>query len=376
MATLRKWFGVPAPGANGTDMWELKPDLWTRNFVNARVFLNLSPNSTYVVPLSDSLDENGNPITSITLAPDDGSFVFRQSSQVTAIASFTSTWRQLPRAVAGDVWMPNAIHCDAIGSSLGLGLSDSAQNLLLNSEDLTAWPKDGSTFVATATERFYGITMNDVSVSSSAQEPSIRGMITYSGAASKYFSLLFYAQQLNENTQALRVVIDGFPATNRVFQLRYGRYPQLVRFMIQLPATLSDSFNFGVTSYSLPGTTDRRFRVGAFRALITANPIDDQYLGEYIRTTTTSLRRESGVGIGVPLTIREFAGYEDPATASRIVDIRYGTKLAGLASISGSTTSRPVLAVADRGYQFFDTAIGKPIWWNGSSWVTADGVTA
>jgi hypothetical protein len=171
------------------------------------------------------------------------------------------------------------------------------------------------------------------------------------------------------------VVIDGFPATNRVFPLRYGKYPQLVRFMIQLPATLSDSFNFGVTSYSLPETTDRRFRVGAFRALITAKPIDDQYLGEYIRTTTTALKRGCGVGIGVPLTIRELAGYYDPATESRIVDIKE-TKLAGLASISGSTTSRPVLAIADRGYQFFDTAIGKPIWWNGSSWVTADGVTA
>lgn len=35
----------------------------------------------------------------------------------------------------------------------------------------------------------------------------------------------------------------------------------------------------------------------------------------------------------------------------------------------GATRYRPVLSMADVGYQFFDTTISKPIWWNGSEWL-------
>ena len=40
---------------------------------------------------------------------------------------------------------------------------------------------------------------------------------------------------------------------------------------------------------------------------------------------------------------------------------------------SGSTSGRPSSPTI--GYQFFDTTIGKPIWYNGTSWVDATGTT-
>lgn len=36
-------------------------------------------------------------------------------------------------------------------------------------------------------------------------------------------------------------------------------------------------------------------------------------------------------------------------------------------------TSRPTLVNSDIGYMFLDTSLGKPIWWNGSQWIDANG---
>lgn len=42
---------------------------------------------------------------------------------------------------------------------------------------------------------------------------------------------------------------------------------------------------------------------------------------------------------------------------------------------SGITASRPTRNMYV-GKQYFDTTIGKPIWWNGSIWVKSDGTAA
>lgn len=39
----------------------------------------------------------------------------------------------------------------------------------------------------------------------------------------------------------------------------------------------------------------------------------------------------------------------------------------------GITSQRP--GNADNGFHFFDVTLRKPIWWNGSSWVDANGAT-
>lgn len=49
----------------------------------------------------------------------------------------------------------------------------------------------------------------------------------------------------------------------------------------------------------------------------------------------------------------------------------------GYSSIAkaGSTSNRPSLIASDSNFQYFDTTINKPIWWTGSNWVDATGVT-
>ena len=42
---------------------------------------------------------------------------------------------------------------------------------------------------------------------------------------------------------------------------------------------------------------------------------------------------------------------------------------------SGTTTQRPVLNDMMVGFQYFDTTLNKPIYWNGTAWVDATGAT-
>ena len=46
--------------------------------------------------------------------------------------------------------------------------------------------------------------------------------------------------------------------------------------------------------------------------------------------------------------------------------------------LSGTTANRPVngtVYAMKIGFQYFDTSIGKPIWWNGTGWIDSSGVT-
>lgn len=42
---------------------------------------------------------------------------------------------------------------------------------------------------------------------------------------------------------------------------------------------------------------------------------------------------------------------------------------------SGTTTNRPTVGLFV-GRPYFDTTLGQPIWWDGTSWVDADGASA
>jgi hypothetical protein len=47
--------------------------------------------------------------------------------------------------------------------------------------------------------------------------------------------------------------------------------------------------------------------------------------------------------------------------------------------ISGATNQRPTGLTntsADIGRRFFDTTLGKPVWWNGTAWANATGAAA
>lgn len=41
---------------------------------------------------------------------------------------------------------------------------------------------------------------------------------------------------------------------------------------------------------------------------------------------------------------------------------------------SGTTANRPTLGTSAAGYQYYDTTVGKPIWWSGTIWIKADGI--
>ncbi len=55
---------------------------------------------------------------------------------------------------------------------------------------------------------------------------------------------------------------------------------------------------------------------------------------------------------------------DDLSISSTFVDAYY---------VKGKTSARPALNATDAGFQFFDTTLGKPVWWNGSRWVDATG---
>lgn len=41
--------------------------------------------------------------------------------------------------------------------------------------------------------------------------------------------------------------------------------------------------------------------------------------------------------------------------------------------LGGKTTLRPTLDTSNKGFQYYDTTLNKPIWWNGSKWIDATG---
>lgn len=45
------------------------------------------------------------------------------------------------------------------------------------------------------------------------------------------------------------------------------------------------------------------------------------------------------------------------------------------ASKNGNSVSRPTLTASDAGFEYFDTTLGRPIYWNGTAWVDANGET-
>lgn len=49
-----------------------------------------------------------------------------------------------------------------------------------------------------------------------------------------------------------------------------------------------------------------------------------------------------------------------------------GAKYRG--QLTGASTDRPT-GIVVTGFQYFDTTLNKPIWWNGSAWVDATGAT-
>ena len=53
-----------------------------------------------------------------------------------------------------------------------------------------------------------------------------------------------------------------------------------------------------------------------------------------------------------------------------------GTGFESKFEVIGSTNSRPTdLSISEKGFQYYDTTLNKPIWWTGANWVDATGAT-
>lgn len=73
--------------------------------------------------------------------------------------------------------------------------------------------------------------------------------------------------------------------------------------------------------------------------------------------------------MSTPVFIRE--NYDTDAAFKRAVRDAVNRLLRD--TMSGTTAQRPVAPVTAQ--RFYDTTIGKPIWWNGTVWKDAAGTT-
>ena len=110
------------------------------------------------------------------------------------------------------------------------------------------------------------------------------------------------------------------------------------------------------------------------RKKIAVNPL---YGCFYLPSQNVFLRTLPGVftkGSGaVKITQTDATGI-----TSSLSYIQYGSSsiwkdLNGFTPAKSVGDTRPILTADDKGFQFFDETLGKPIYWNGSAWVDATG---
>lgn len=129
-----------------------------------------------------------------------------------------------------------------------------------------------------------------------------------------------------------------------------------------------------ITLYTLPNGT---YRIPQDKVMINALGIDANVLGgtmvvsggmhEKLLTFVSNYTRKERV-------VATLAFYQTPP-ATEFVDYDVWTYSLTTPTLSGQSSDRPVYANETwcKGRYFFDTDLGKPIWWNGLYWVDADG---
>ena len=105
---------------------------------------------------------------------------------------------------------------------------------------------------------------------------------------------------------------------------------------------------------------------------------DNQYIDAEIRLGGYGIKKKNGyIYAG---TVKGTTSKLDDITQITNEFVNSGTaqlvcvgKCAIIARLSGTTTNRPSLENKYNDFQYFDTTLGKPIWWNGTKWVDATG---
>jgi hypothetical protein len=297
-------------------------------------------------------------------------------------------WRQLPSFWPGPQSYPYSIACDAIVSSLNLGMGESNENWVSHSEDLTVapWKTDTGTAVTKLNEPIWnGIQMNKLYSTPPANPYGyglvIRHPVNYGASlAEKHVTILCYAQLVydvngeDNQIQGIGFAVDGASGI-KIYPLKWGDYPQLITAVLQISPSFTNTLS-SLIIWGVPTTAKGSLRVGAVRVLISSKDKPDHpAIGEYIRTTGSGLRRGNGAGIGLPLSLVGLSGYL-PVAGRPQLPLLNSTQIVGLASGGGRTGERPALRRNDVGYQYFDTTLGMPLWWSGAEWRKADGTLA
>lgn len=136
----------------------------------------------------------------------------------------------------------------------------------------------------------------------------------------------------------------------------------------------------GQTQYSFPATTDHTYSSDARSPM--GAPTNHDVMRCQEGTHANALLMWDGSawetpdvadGAAAAAAITATAAATAAQTPNTIMK-RDSLGATSIASKSGATGSRPV--VTTTGYMWFDTTLGKPIWWNGTIWVLATGVAA
>lgn len=88
------------------------------------------------------------------------------------------------------------------------------------------------------------------------------------------------------------------------------------------------------------------------------------YGGRFYCETNTDITLQPGETVNVKYITKEISGDKDYFLVSPVI-----TKTA--LSLNQVGSSRPINPHV--GYQFFDTSLGRPIWWNGKKWIDSSG---
>ncbi len=361
---LESWFGPPVAA-----MFELRPGLWAREFANAIVLLNTTDDD-FTVALREAIDGNGDAVTSVTLAANEGAFYLRQ-----APASVYD--RQMPEQQLRERSKSERAHFDGLSSS-GIAHGDHAGNHLYQSDELDGgdWAGGTNTIAVDTGDTWCGHKIFEIVNSAMGEGPEWHTVADFGAPCEgKYLTVECFVFQSDDNVGQVYLGLDS---DLKVRTLRKGDYPTFVRVTSLIPGDYShpaSNDNWAeVVFRGYPTNVPGGFRVCGASAYFHDDPDPGPHRERVVVQDERIKSRGPGAGVGGRLHLNELSGY-DPADGTRArIDLLGSTEIVGLSSESGLTVARPgTLGAGDAGYQFFDTTLGQPIWWDGSAWVDATG---